>query len=94
MAKLKIQVSGVSKEFEYNKGESLLDCALRNDLDAPYSCMEGVCTSCLAVVREGKVDFPEDTILSPDEVKAGRVLTCQARVAEGCSMVVIDYDAI
>lgn len=94
MTRVRFQVSGDSKEFEYNKGESILECALRNDVDAPYSCLEGVCNSCMAIVKEGRVDFPEDTILSPDEVKQGRVLTCQTRVAEGCTLVVIDYDGL
>lgn len=94
MASLKVQLSGVTHEFPYNSGESLLDCALRNNLDAPYSCLEGVCTSCMAVVTEGQVDFPEDGILSPKELQSGKVLTCQTRIKEGCAMVGIDYDAL
>lgn len=93
MSRVRFQVSGDSKEFEYSKGESLLDCALRNDVDAPYSCLEGICTSCTAGLQQGRVELPEGTILSPEEGKTPRVLTCQARVAEGCTLVVIDYDA-
>lgn len=94
MATLKVQLSGVTHEFSYNSGESLLDCALRNKLDAPYSCLEGVCVSCMALVKQGEVDFPQDGILSPQEVQSGKVLTCQTRIKEGCAMVVIDYDAL
>ncbi len=94
MSILQVQLSGEVHEIEYKMGESLLDCALRNNIDAPYSCQAGVCTSCLGKVKAGEVEFPDDTILSPDEVKAGQVLTCQARIKEGCSMVLIDYDSL
>lgn len=75
-------------------GESLLDTALRNDLNAPYSCMEGVCTACLAQVEAGDFDFPDNTILDDSEVKEGRVLTCQAKPKPGCTAMKINYDSV
>lgn len=94
MAKVQIKVGGESKECDYREGESLLECALRNDVNAPYSCMEGVCTACMAMVKEGEIDFPEGTILSDDEAAEGKTLTCQAKLKKGCEHAVVDYDAI
>lgn len=94
MAKAKITVGGETKICDYREGESILECALRNDVNAPYSCMEGVCTACLAVVKEGDIEYPSDTILDDDEWAAGRALTCQSKIKKGCEQVVVDYDAI
>ncbi|MFN7825671.1 MAG: 2Fe-2S iron-sulfur cluster-binding protein [Pseudobdellovibrionaceae bacterium] len=83
---------GQEKTVTYDPGESILDCGIRNDLNPPYSCMEGVCSACLATVVEGKVDFPDDTILDEEEFKNGKVLTCQAKPAKGCSRLKIRFD--
>lgn len=91
-AKLSVTLSRKTFELEINAGESLLDAALRGGVDAPYSCMEGVCISCLAMVKEGELDFPDDTILSDEDRAQGRTLTCQAKVKPGCARVVINYD--
>ena len=94
MAKIIFEMNKKTTEVECEDGESLLDCAIRNDLNPPYSCMEGVCTACLAQVVEGEVDFPDDTILDADEVKQGRILSCQAKPKSGCARLKISYDAV
>jgi ring-1,2-phenylacetyl-CoA epoxidase subunit PaaE len=83
-----------TQEVVYDAGESLLDAAIRNDLNPPYSCMEGVCSSCLAQVEEGQVDFPDDTVLDESDVAKGRILSCQAKPAKGCGYLRINYDAV
>ena len=92
--KIKIKVNNETKEVEYESGDSLLDCAIKNDLNPPYSCMEGVCAACKAKVQTGQVDFPDDTILSDEQVKLGEILTCQAKLHENSGQVFIDYDAV
>jgi ring-1,2-phenylacetyl-CoA epoxidase subunit PaaE len=56
--------------------------------------MEGVCSSCLAKVKQGKVYFPDDTILDENEVQEGKILTCQARLNQESENIIIDYDAV
>ena len=92
--KIEFTINRKTQELTYETGESLLDCALRNDLNPPYSCMEGVCTACLAQVQEGEVDFPDDTILDDSEVKQGRVLTCQAKPKADCTRLKVSFDAV
>jgi ferredoxin len=92
MKKITFIIGGKSHEVEYEEGDSLLDCALKHDLNPPYSCMEGVCSACKATVVKGKVDFPDDTILDESEVSSGSILTCQAKLAEQSGEVVISYD--
>lgn len=94
MAKIKIKLGGDEHEFPIEAGESVLDAALRNNLEAPYSCMEGVCTACMAKITEGEVDFPDDTSLRAGDRAQGLILTCQAKIKPGCEKLAVDYDAI
>jgi len=46
---VKLSVDGESFDFKMNKSESLLDSALDNDIDLPYSCQSGVCSACQGI---------------------------------------------
>lgn len=50
-------------EFDIFSGESILNGALRQGIDLPYSCKTGVCLSCLARCKKGivEIDFVEQT---------------------------------
>ncbi|BAI75984.1 phenylacetic acid degradation NADH oxidoreductase (plasmid) [Azospirillum sp. B510] len=91
-ATIAILQDGKRKEFTLALGgESILDAAHRHGADLPYSCKSGVCCTCRARVREGKVEMAENYSLEPWEVEAGYVLTCQSRPLT--ERVVIDFDA-
>lgn len=94
MSQLTVTLSGVTTTVPMNHGESVLDAALRAGLDAPYSCMEGVCTACMAQIKEGEVEFPDDTILDDRDRAEGKTLSCQAKLKADCAKLVIDYDAV
>ncbi|NQX77830.1 ferredoxin--NADP reductase [Gilvibacter sp.] len=72
--------------------ESVLDSALKHDLDAPYSCQGGICSSCIARVTSGTVEMRKNQILTDAEVAEGLVLTCQAHATS--AQVTIDYDDV
>lgn len=55
----------------------LLDAALDEGLDAPYSCRGGVCSTCKAKVIEGKARMRMNYVLTDKEVEEGFVLSCQ-----------------
>jgi 3-ketosteroid 9alpha-monooxygenase subunit B len=59
--------------------ETLLDTALRNNIDAPYACMSGTCNSCQAKVISGSVTMENAEALSDDEIADGEILTCCAK---------------
>jgi len=91
-ATVTILQDGKRKEFALAyDGESILDAATRHGADLPYSCKSGVCCTCRAKLREGKVEMAENYSLEPWEVEAGYVLTCQSRPLT--ERVVIDFDA-
>ncbi len=64
--------------FIMDAKDSVLDAALARDIDAPYSCQGGICSSCLARVTEGEVKMRQNNILTDSEVAEGLVLTCQS----------------
>ena len=57
-------------------GETLLDTALMEGLDIPYTCGQGLCNTCRARCTDGQVAMEASEGLSPEERAAGYVLTC------------------
>ncbi len=78
--------------FVMDKEKTILEAALKEGLDAPYSCQGGICSSCLAQVTKGKATMVQNSILSEDEVKDGLILTCQAHPIT--DKITIDFDNV
>jgi len=72
--------------------DDILSASLRNNLDAPYSCQGGVCSSCLCKVTEGKAVMVKNSILSDSEIEEGLVLACQAYPTT--QNITIDFDDV
>ncbi|MDP5230817.1 MAG: ferredoxin--NADP reductase [Cellulophaga sp.] len=64
--------------FSMDKKMLVLDAVLKENIDAPYSCQGGVCSSCIARVTEGKAEMVKNQILTDGEIAEGLILTCQA----------------
>ena len=78
-------------EFALDKdGDTILDAAMDEDLDVPFSCKGAVCCTCKAKVVEGKVLMDANYALSDEEVADGFVLACQAHPAS--AKVIVDFD--
>jgi len=91
-SKITILLDDDETSFEMRKDEIILNAALAHDLDAPYSCQGGICSSCLARVVEGNAVMDKNTILDADEVKDGLILTCQAHPTT--AIIKIDFDDV
>lgn len=84
---------GIETTFELSSnGVNILDAAIQNGVDAPFSCKGGVCSTCRAKVLEGKVKMDVNYALTEQEVADGYILTCQAHPVS--ERVIIDYDAL
>lgn len=57
---------------------TLLDACLNADLDVPFSCEEGTCSSCKAKVIYGKTTLNNQYALSTQQLQQGYILTCCA----------------
>ncbi len=90
--KITITVDDDTTTFEMSQKQTILEAALDEDLDAPYSCQGGICSSCLARVTEGEATMRQNNILTEGEVAEGLILTCQAHPTT--PSIVIDYDDV
>ena len=82
------------EEFQLtmDKSSLVLDAVLKENIDAPYSCQGGVCSSCIARVKEGKAEMVKNQILTDGEIAEGLILTCQAHPTT--PTLKVDYDDV
>lgn len=72
---------GNEYKFAVEPHQTILEAALEQDIDLPYSCQAGMCTACLGKCVSGEVKLDEEDGLSALEIKAGYILTCVAHPA-------------
>lgn len=89
---ISVLVDDEETSFVMNKKERILDAVLKKDIDAPYSCQGGVCSSCIARVTKGKAEMVQNQILTDSEIEEGLVLTCQSHAVT--DEIAIDYDDV
>ena len=76
--KITYKVDGLETTVEGDKNKTLLDTALENDIDAPYSCKGGACATCIGRLKNGTVELEQNYILTDGEIEDGLIITCQA----------------
>ena len=89
-AQLTVVIDGDEETFEIRQNQNVLDTAIKNGVDAPYSCKGGVCSTCKAKVTNGKVSMKLNYSLTDDEVEDGYISTCQAHAAS--ENLTVNYD--
>ncbi len=89
---LKIIVDDEEFELTMDKNTLVLDAVLKENIDAPYSCQGGVCSSCIAKIKEGKAEMVKNQILTDGEIADGFILTCQAHPTT--PTLTVDYDDV
>lgn len=86
-------MDGIETTFEMPRsGSNILDMAIENGVDAPFSCKGAVCCTCKAKITKGKAGMEMNYALNDEEVEKGFVLTCQAFPES--DEIVVDYDEI
>jgi ring-1,2-phenylacetyl-CoA epoxidase subunit PaaE len=77
-ASVEITLNGKKYLIEVPETKTILDVMIEDDLNPPYSCTSGACSTCMAKVLEGEVTMEVSHALDEDEIKNGYILTCQA----------------
>ncbi|MFD4511751.1 PDR/VanB family oxidoreductase [Streptomyces sp. NPDC058457] len=73
-----VRLSSSGAEYHVAPEESVLDVLLRNGVDAPSSCQQGICGECVVRVLAGEPDHRDD-VLTDDERADGLFTTCSSR---------------
>ena len=90
--KITVLVDDEETTFEMSQKQTILEAALDQKIDAPYSCQGGICSSCLARLTKGEATMRQNNILTDSEVAEGLILTCQAHPTT--ATVFVDYDDV
>ncbi|MES2240620.1 MAG: ferredoxin--NADP reductase [Bacteroidota bacterium] len=91
-SKITVLVDDEEVSFEMSQKQTILDAALKQGIDAPYSCQGGICSSCLARVTSGTAEMKKNSILTDKEIADGLILTCQAHPTS--ESIYVDYDDV
>ena len=89
---MQLTCDDVTTDLEGAEGKTVLDVALQNKLDVPYSCQGGVCSSCIAKVTEGHARMTTNQILTDGEIAEGLILSCQAHPTT--AHIAVDFDDV
>jgi ring-1,2-phenylacetyl-CoA epoxidase subunit PaaE len=90
--KISILVDSEETTFEMSQQQTLLEAALKQGLDVPYSCQGGICSSCICKITEGAAEMKKNQILNESEVAEGLTLACQAYPTT--TTIKIDFDDV
>jgi len=90
--KITVLVDDEETTFEMSQKQTVLEAALKQGIDAPYSCQGGICSSCLARITSGTAVMKKNAILTDGEIAQGLILTCQAHPTS--PSLYVDYDDV
>lgn len=71
-----IRYDGNEYKVMVEPNRTILETALDQGIDLPFSCQSGLCTACRGKALSGKVKLDEEEGLSQSERDEGYVLTC------------------
>jgi ring-1,2-phenylacetyl-CoA epoxidase subunit PaaE len=90
LSKVSVIYDGNEYSFEMKDKETILDAALDANVDPPFACMVGACTTCRAKLIEGQVHMNDSEALTSKEIEEGYILTCQSHPKS--NKLVVNYD--
>lgn len=88
-SKVIIDFQGQQSEIFVPKGKSVLDVALDNNIEIPYSCQTGNCNTCKAKLKEGQLKMLGLTKEREDLAQDDFLLCCSYPLTNNISLEVI-----
>ena len=71
-------LDGKDNKVIWYKGKTILETLIAIGINVPYSCKEGVCSTCMAKLVNGKVQMLHAQSLTDIDISENKILTCQA----------------
>jgi 2Fe-2S ferredoxin len=90
---IELKARKVQKQVEPEVGLTLLDLAIKHEVDWGFSCTRGTCARCRCYISAGMEHLSEpseaeESRLEPEELEKGFRLACQAVVKQEGHLVV------
>jgi ring-1,2-phenylacetyl-CoA epoxidase subunit PaaE len=73
---IRISFKNEVHDLAVGENQSILQAALQNNVNLPYSCRNGVCSTCTAKCTSGKIEMVKNDVLTDADIKEGLILTC------------------
>ncbi len=75
---VKVIGTGSEEVLQVPQGKTILQSAIDQGVEIPYSCRSGMCSSCKARCKTGRAKMLDGHLLSDSDVEQGYILTCVA----------------
>lgn len=77
-ALVQIKLNNTWHQVQVTKDQTILQAALKQKIKLPYSCKNGMCSTCTSQLISGEVHLHYNQVLTDREMASGRMLTCTA----------------